>query len=104
MGFHQPEEMIRAKATRLKCQDPRIVCWYNQFLEEATAEQQIEQWLLSLQQEKTQLRPSMEQHQEYNQLDKMWAIIKHQAEAQCQKIHGGKIPCVKILGWLRQSA
>jgi len=92
MGVHQPKEIIHAKARRLKCQDPQIVHKYNQFLKEAVVEQGIEHQLECLQHEIQQVGPSKDQHQAYNQLNKMWVVLKHQVEAQCHKIHGRKIP------------
>jgi len=100
------QDIVWPSGQRLKCQDPRIVQKYNDFLVQAIEQEHIMQKITQLYQ-KESLATEKEKQEQWELIDQHLTTTKIEAEKQCRKLHAGKVPWTpavtqpiyKILYW-----
>jgi len=84
-------DITRAAGRCLKCQDPRIVMKYNQFLANVIKHKQLIQKIEEVTSDTAQENQE-DTDNSLEQLDQQWIQAKINTECHCQKLNTGKIP------------
>jgi len=84
-------DITRAAGRRLKCQDPRIVLRYNQFLSNVIEQEQIIQKIQEVTSNTDKIAKG-NNDDSLEQLDQQWTLGKINAECHCRKLNTGTIP------------
>jgi len=87
----QMTDITRAAGRRLKCQDPRIVSRYNQFLANVIKHKQLIQMIQEATSDTAQ-ESQGDTDDCLEQLDQQWTLAKINAECYCRKLNTGTIP------------
>jgi len=91
LGWFQVPELVPLKAWCLKCEDPRIVQWYNDALHKTLQDQNIFQQLAKLAKNVHNWWLMWQQQREYEAIDMATAKAKLYAELVCRKLPVGKV-------------
>jgi len=97
VAMEQRDSAIQQACRRLKCNDPRIVNWYNYSLLAAVIELHAEEHVETLFQVAQDGHWTEAQETEYNVLDHQLMEAKLDVEAKCRTIHAGQTPWTPAL-------